>query len=248
MIIPALHKQLVALDRVLHRDLKLQSRPPDWTVAKGLNSLPVVASEFGDLCREYPVLFVRAGNDDKGQTQVAPIAAFGLSAQENLFLDGPRWRATYMPAALMAYPFSIARVDNQAQKALCVDMAWPGFSKTEGDALFNPDGSLGAHLQAMQKQLDQFDFEAQRTSAVCHFLVERELLREMRFDAELPGGEKLRVDGFLAVDQAKFAALPDADVLAMHHNGMLGLIHAHFISMANMRKLVQWRVECAAAG
>jgi hypothetical protein len=126
-------------------------------------------------------------------------------------------------------------------------MAWPGFSNTEGDALFNPDGSLGAHLQAMQKQLDQFDFEAQRTTAVGHFLVERELLREMRFDAELPGGEKLRVDGFLAVDQAKFGALSDADVLAMHRNGMLGLIHAHFISMANMRKLVQWRVERRAA-
>jgi hypothetical protein len=106
---------------------------------------------------------------------------------------------------------------------------------------------LGEHLQAMQKQLDQFDFEAQRTSAVCHFLVERELLREMRFDAELPGGEKLRVDGFLAADQAKFGALNDADVLAMHRNGMLGLIHAHFISMANLRKLVQWRVERGAA-
>jgi len=246
MIIPTLHKQLVPLDRVHHRELKMQSRAPDWTVAKDLNSLPVVAGEFGELCREYPVLFVRAGTDDKGHAQVAPIAAFGLAARENLFLDGPRWRATYMPAALMAYPFSIARVDNQAQKALCIDMAWPGFSTTEGAALFNADGSLGTHLQAMQQQLDQFDFEVQRTSAVCHFLVERELLREMRFDAELPSGEKLRVDGFLAVDQVKFAALRDADVLAMHHNGMLGLIHAHFTSMANMRKLVQWRMERAA--
>lgn len=248
MMIPLLHKQLVPLDRTTHRDLKMKPQPPDWSVARSLNALPVLATEFGDVCREYPILFVRGGPDDTGQAQVSPIAVFGLAAQENLYLDGTRWRAHYMPAALLAYPFSIARVAKQAEKALCIDMAWPGFSASEGERLFNDDGSLGAHLLAMQKQLHQFDFEAQRTAEVCRFLVDKELLRDMRFDAELPDGKKLQVEGFLTVDQAKFGALPDADVVLMHRNGLLGLVQAHFISMAHMRKLVQWRLERGAAG
>jgi hypothetical protein len=56
-------------------------------------------------------------------------------------------------------------------------------------------------------------------------------------------GQKLQVDGFLAVDEARFAALPDADVLSLQRSGMLGLIQAHFISLGNMRKLMQWRFD-----
>ncbi|MEO7851728.1 MAG: SapC family protein [Rubrivivax sp.] len=246
MNIPSLHKHLVALDRSAHRQLRIKPQAPDWTVASGLNSMPVLAVEFGDLCRDYPILFVRAPGTD-GAASVAPIAVFGLAPQENLFLDGARWRAQAMPAALVAYPFSIARVDKQQQKALCIDAAWPGFSQTEGQPLFNDDGSLGTHLQAMQKQLDQFDFEAQRTVEICRWLVEKQLLREMRFDADLPDGQKLQVEGFLTVDESKFAALGDADVLLIFRNGLLGLMQAHFISMGNMRKLVQWRVARAAA-
>ena len=244
MIIPALHKQPVPLDRTAHRDLRIKPQPTDWSVAAAMNSMPVLAVEFGDLCRDYPILFVRTGND--AAASVAPIAVFGLAAQENLFFDGVRWRANYMPTALVSYPFSIARVQGQEQKALCIDMSWPGFSRSEGTALFNDDGSLGTHLQAMQSQLDKLDFEAQRTAEICRWLVDKQLLREMRFDADLPDGQKLQVEGFLSLDEAKFAALADADVLTMFRNGLMGLMQAHVISMGNMRKLVQWRLERAA--
>ncbi len=39
------------------------------------------------------------------------------------------------------------------------------------------------------------------------------------------------------------AELPDADILQMHRSGVLGLIHAHCVSMGDMRKLVQWRSD-----
>ncbi|MGI9154960.1 MAG: SapC family protein, partial [Rubrivivax sp.] len=78
-------------------------------------------------------------------------------------------------------------------------------------------------------------------------LVKADLLTEMRFDATLPDGKTLTVDGFLAVDEKKFAALSDDKVLELHKNGALGLIHAHQISLRHMRRLVQWRQERAAA-
>ncbi len=244
MIIPSLHKQPVPLDRAAHRDLRIKPQATDWSIAAAMNSMPVLAVEFGDLCRDYPILFVRTGSDTTAS--VAPIAVFGLAAQENLFFDGGRWRAHYMPTALVSYPFSIARIDGQEQKALCIDMAWPGFSRTEGTALFNDDGSLGTHLQAMQTQLDKLDFEARRTAEMCQWLVDKQLLRDMRFDADLPDGQKLLVEGFLTIDDAKFAALDDADVVSMFRNGLMRMVQAHQISMVNMRKLVQWRLERAA--
>lgn len=100
----------------------------------------------------------------------------------------------------------------------------------------------------MTRQLEQFELEVQRTREIGRLLVEKDLLREMRFDAELPDGQKLQVDGFLTIDEKRVAALPDADILQMYRNGVMGLIHAHYVSMGNMRKLVQWRIDRLPAG
>ena len=155
----------------------------------------------------------------------------------------------YMPALLRAYPFGTGRVDgNAAQTVLSIDIGWAGLSHTDGVPLFEADGSPSAHLQAMQQAA-----RAAGSRGAAHARAEpaaassTELLREMRFDADLPDGQKLQVDGFLTVDEKKLAALPDADVLAMQRSGVLGLIYAHFVSLGNMRKLVHWRLERAAA-
>lgn len=247
MNIANLHKQMVALDRHLHRNLKLHQPQMDWSVAAALNALFVVGAEFGDVCREYAILFVRAGNDAQGRPQAAPIAALGLAQQENLYLDGGKWRALYMPALLRAYPFGIGHVGPDQRSVLSVDIAWAGLSQTEGLALFDDAGQPSEHLQTMNKQLEQLEIEVTRTRELGRWLLEKDLLRDMRFDADLPDGSKLKVDGFLTIDEKRLAALPDADVLAMHRNGVMGLVYAHFVSMGNMRKLVQWRLERQAA-
>ncbi|MGL6113265.1 MAG: SapC family protein [Rubrivivax sp.] len=248
MIVPNLHRQMVALDSNLHRELKLHQPALDWSIAGGMNALFVAGAEFGDVSREYPILFVRTGNDAQGKAQVAPIAALGLSPQENLFVDGTQWRALYLPVLLRAYPFAYAQVGTgQAgapmRSVLCVDIGWGGLSRSEGVPLFDGEGRPGEHLQSVSTLLERFEAEVQRTRDLCRVLLDKDLLRDMRFDAELTDGRKLQVDGFLTVDEKQLAALPDAELLAMHRNGMMGLIYAHFISMGNLRKLVQWRVQ-----
>ena len=247
MIDPVLHKQAVPLDRQRDRQLKINSTEMDWSIAADLNALFVMGVEFADISREYPILFVPAGAGDKGQATVAPVAAFGLRPGENLFLQGSRWRGLYIPALLRVYPFSLGRLDDSSGNVLCVDMAWKGLSNSEGVALFGDDGTPGDHLVTMNRQLETIETEVQRTQALCQMLMQKGMLREMRFDAELPSGEKLQAEGFLAIDEDKLAKLGDAEVLQLHHSGALGLIHAHQISLGNMRKLVQWRQERAAA-
>ena len=61
-------------------------------------------------------------------------------------------------------------------------------------------------------------------------------------NATLPDGRQHTVDGFLTVVDKKITELPDAVVGELHRSGVLGLIHAHQISLGNMARLVEWHV------
>ena len=73
-------------------------------------------------------------------------------------------------------------------------------------------------------------------------LLELDLLRSMRFDATLPDGQKITVDGILVIDDEKLVALPDAVVIELHRNRALDVIHAQQVSLGLMRALVERRI------
>lgn len=241
MIIPALHRQVVPMDSQAHRKLRVKPMA-DWRIASTLNSAFITASEMIDACREYPIVFVNAGKDAQGVAQVAPVAVFGLTNQENLYLDGPNWRASYLPAVLRLYPFLIGRIDAD-QFAVCIDVAWSGFSETEGQPLYDEQGELSELGRRVSEQLQNFEGEVQRTRNVCARFVELGLLNEMRFDLTASDGRTFAVDGFMTVNEEKLHALPDDKALELHRSGLLALLHAHMISMRNMQRLGQWKVE-----
>jgi hypothetical protein len=244
-----LHRQPAGLDSVQHRQLKLQLPVTDWSVAHQLNALFVAAGEFGEACREFPIVFVKAGKEPDGSDSIAPIAVLGLTQNSNLYLSGERWRAQYIPAVLRFYPFCIARIDEE-KFAVCIDAAWKGASADaghEGQRLFDDQGQPTELLKGMQTQLETLEAEIQRTRAVGKRFAELGLLQDMRFDVTLPDGSKHTVDGFMTLDDKKVTELPDNVVGELHRSGLLGLMHLHWVSMGNMRRLVDWHVERSAA-
>ena len=78
MINENLHKTPVALDRVKHRQLKLDRSARDLNRQKSLNAFFVSVGEFAEACKDYPVVWVAAGKGADGKPQVAPLAIFGL--------------------------------------------------------------------------------------------------------------------------------------------------------------------------
>jgi SapC len=241
-----LHRQPHALDSIQHRSMTLKVPTTDWAVADKLNALFVAAAEFGDVCREFPIVFVKAGTEADGSPAIAPVAIFGLDPDQNLFVANGRWRGQYIPAVLRAYPFCIARMDEE-RFAICVDLAHDGFREADGERLFLDDGKPTDMLKGMTTHLENLEVEIQRTRLIGKRLLELDLLREMRFDATLPDGRQHTVDGFLTVDDKKVTELPDNVVMELHRNGILGLIHLHWVSMGNMRKLADWHAERTAA-
>ncbi len=242
MIDPTLFVEAQALDRAQHRALRVDFNRVRVERTAGLNSLFIAAVEFGDVCREYPIVFVEAGTNEAGQTEVAPVAVLGLAPGENLLLDGSTWAARYVPALLRGYPFGIARVD--AENFVVVFDAKSGDLGAEGgEAIFNDAGEPTPALDERRRFVEEFEREAQRTRFACQRLLELDLLRPMRFDATLPDGTTVSVEGFRTVNEERMASLSDAQVLELHKSGLLGLIHAHQISLGVMRILVERRLE-----
>jgi hypothetical protein len=234
-----MYGSLVPLDRSLHQNLRLNTDLPVVSRVAGLNSLFLAVVEFAEACKEYPIVFVRVGEvPADGKQAVAPLAVLGLKTGSNLFVKDNSWTGNYVPAYLRRYPFSMARIDQESDSmAVCYDSEWAGFSQTEGTMLFGADNEPSEFLKNVQNFLESFEQEAERTRLICQQLNELDLFREMRFEATLASGEKLDVDGFLAVDEKKLAELPDDKVLQLHRSGLLSLLEMHRVSMGNMSRL-----------
>ncbi len=243
MINQLLHRDPTGVDSQQHRQVRLKVPVTDWHLADKLNAAFLTGVEFGDAARDFPIVFVRAGEGTDGKPEIAPIAVLGMVQNENLYVDADgKWRGRYIPASLATYPFAVGRIDEE-RFAVCMDAAWPGVNTTEGEALFTEAGEPTEFLKQTQQQLETLETETQRTRILCRRLWDLGLLTDMRFDAKLHDGRELAVDGFLAIDEAKLTALPEAEVVDLHRSGLLGLMHAHFVSMGHMRRLLDWHVE-----
>lgn len=238
MNLPPMYRSLVALDRVQHRDLRFRQDLVNLEPARNLNSMFLNVVEFADAVQDFPIVFVRVGQTQDGKpAPLMPLAVLGLKPGENLFIKDGKWDAEYAPAYMRRYPFAMARVDQGDQRVVSMDEQFEGFSKTEGQALFDDKGEPTEFAQSVLQFLEQYEAEVDRTRAVCDVLDTMDILEPMRFEATMDGGEKVEVDGFLAVNEEKYAKLDDAKVLDLFRRGLLQLIEAHRLSMRNMRRL-----------
>lgn len=235
---PPMYGELQPLDREAHKNLKLDTGQAVVNRVVDQNSVFLAAVEFGDACKEFPIVFVRAGTaGPDNKPAVAPLAVLGLKQGSNLYVEDGKWTGNYVPAYVRRYPFAMARLDGNANNlAVCFDSKWAGFNETTGEALFK-DGQPTEFLNNAKTFLENFEQESERTRLICNLLVEMDLLQDMRFEATLPNGEKIDVEGFLALDEKKYGELPDDKVLQLHRNGLIALIEMHRLSLGNMNRL-----------
>ena len=239
-----LYRRPVPLDSARHARRRVLPLS-DWRFCANQHAAYLTVTEIPHAALEFPVVFVRDGET------VSPVILLGLEAGENLFvdLDTGTWRARYVPAAFRRYPFITSQAQPGQPAQVLVDEDWAGFGETEGEPLFGPspaDGGQAGQTPALARALEflqRFEDEVARTRAFCTRLAELEILEPMKVDATLPGERKLRVDGFEAVEESRLAALPDATVLELFRNGMLGMLQLHLASVANVRNVVDRKGE-----
>ena len=227
------YEKPVALDREKHRKLKVRATGSFGFAGKA-NSLYLAGVEFNEACKEFAIVFTRAGG---GRT--VPVAMLGLRSRENLFVDAQgKWDASYIPAFVRRYPFVLAELPGRSEMAVCVDEAFTGLNSSDGEALFDAKGGDTPFLQNALDFLSRYQAEYLRTEAFCQRLEQAGLLMEMNAKADLVDGRSFTINGLMIVDEKKLLALPDATVLSLLRSGELHLISMHLVSLSNMQKLV----------
>ncbi|MDP2824050.1 MAG: SapC family protein [Sulfuritalea sp.] len=224
------YERVVALNDNTHARLRVRPAT-SFAYAARTNSVPLLASEFFEAAREYPIVFAR------GEAGPVPAALLGLRESENLYVDSEgKWDARYVPAFVRRYPF-VPGKGAQGELLVCIDEASRCFDTEEGEPLFVA-GKPGAQLEHAMKFLKEFHQSVAATELLGRRLQDLGLLRQADSVAQLNDGTRFRLNGLNVVDEARLRALDRDTVQELFANGALAVIHAHLISLGNLGALV----------
>lgn len=229
------YERAVALNRDRHQKLKIKAIPDHYAFAAKTNALPIAATEFDDVARHYPIVFV---GEEPGP--FSAVALLGLRDRENLFVSANgEWEPdTYIAAFARRYPFILADMEEPDRFAVCVDESYAGLNEKEGEALFGADGKETPYMERVLNFLQTFHAEILRTRLFANRLAELGLLVPKVITVER-AGQKQHLQGLRIVDAARLGGIDDARVVELFRSGYLGWIHAHLLSLGNIAQLAR---------
>jgi hypothetical protein len=215
----------------------------DYSFARGINSIPVVAAEFAAAARDHSIVF--AGPDDAPM----PFLVLGLQRGQNLYVgaDG-RWNAHYVPAFARRYPFVFAMEPDGERAVLCVDESFPGLNtEGRGQRLFGDDGKPSEYTSNMMKFLQDYQSQVALTRRFGQRLAELKLLDPMQAQLTGAGGERAQVTGFKVVSRERLKQLDGAVLSELARSDGLELLFLHLQSLGNFNELRDRFARIAAA-
>jgi hypothetical protein len=231
------------LDNVAHKDLRVRLK---YGAEFGDNVGTVLAfpTEFADLQREYPIFFRR---DTDGE--YFAVALLGFAGDENLYLDGDRWDAFYLPGIVGRGPFMIGFQERQEgaetkrQAVMHVDMDHPRISQTEGERVFLEQGGYSPYLQRVTRVLDGLHEGYSVTKSMFTAFNELGLIAPVEMEVKLTGQQPLNLQGFYSIDREKLAELPAEALQKMNRTGLLQGAYLILASQANLEKLIDRKIR-----
>lgn len=230
------------LDNVQHAALRLR-RGHGARFGEAVNQVAVFASEFAQVQREYPILFARA---PEGALQA--VAILGFDRDENLFLDGERWDAGYVPALLRRRPFTIGA--ENGEPVVCIDLADPRVAgeSEDGDPVFKAHGGNAPALEAALDALRALQAGSAIAAAMTALFDDLGLVEPVRLQVQFDEHTGVDFDGYLAVVPEKIAALEGAALERLNKAGLLDAAVFAAASLGTMQRLIARKRRKLAAG
>ncbi len=203
--------QLVALNSEQHRALRLRSLHP-----QDRHFVEIMASEFASAAASCPIFLVKSA--ETGAFYAG--AMFGFKIGENLLADDTdEAPPPFRPLDQLREGFYVS------DEEIAIDPASPRFSESEGEPLFDMDGSPAEVLRRMQRVLAGLVSGKRETEAFIAALLRFKLVEPMDVTLKFDDGEKLVLQGLYTVSLDGLQALDDADVLELFRNGHLQLAY-----------------------
>ncbi|RVU34352.1 multidrug transporter [Rheinheimera riviphila] len=232
--------KIALLNSVEHQPLKVIT---ERGAAYGDNLwfTPTFPLEFRSVQAQYPIFF----HKDQQTGKLYPVALFGFSHQENLFLQSNNWQHSYIPLSVLRLPFLIGQqtvredgVEHQ-QRVIHIDVEHPRVSKAQGEALFLPFGGNSPYLEQVAGMLETLHFGLQDSQQFVEQLLALELLEAFALDVQLDDGTKHQMIGFYTINEDKLKALSAEALTALHQRGYLQAIYMALASQSNIRNLLK---------
>ncbi|HEV7288150.1 SapC family protein [Sphingomonas sp.] len=235
------HVLLTAED---HRDLRVR-RERDATLGDAVMFCVTTPDEFRQVQAHYPILFRRNTERD----EFLAVALLGFEDGENLFLEGDRWDAAYIPLAIDIQPFLIGGSGSaDAPKQVHVDLASPRIADAEGVRVFDDTGRPTPYLETIAEQLGVLDAGWQGSSDFFAALRRHDLIEALTLEVTLDNGSVNRLVGFHTVNEDRLRGL-DGDALAdLHRDGHLMPLFMAVASIGNFTALVARKNRRVADG
>jgi len=229
-----IYQDVVPLSAERHRDRSVKL-VGNYRFASAVNSVPLLAAEFGAAAGDLPIIFAGEG------ANTVPAALLGFAPDENLMVDADGvWRDGYIPAFLRRYPFVFTESDDRSTLTLCIDEAFEGINSDGiGERLFDTQGNRTQFLESTLGFVSQYQAQFNRTRVFCERLSRLGLLKPAQARRSGEGGATITVGGFSIVDRDKLKAIPDEDLRTMLDTDELEMVFLHLHSLSNIQRIAR---------
>ncbi len=227
------------LSNVEHKDLKVDTRHSE-EYGDNVNCALAFSTEFGELQKEYPILFYK---DPETSTILAHVI-LGFDRNENLFLGADGWTGNYVPAILDRGPFLIGFQDQQTDGSLQkepvihIDMDDPRVGVDDGQAVFLPFGGESPYLEKIMRTLQVIHQGADRDKALFPLLEAMDLLQPVSIEVTLSNVEKINLSDYYSINAEKLRQLDGESLEKLNRQGALSLAFFALSSLTNIQHLI----------
>jgi hypothetical protein len=227
------------LNNVTHKDLRVITRY-GAEFGDNVGTVLTFPTEYADMQREFPIFFRK----DPVSGEYQSVALLGFAKNENLFLDGGRWNASYVPGIIARGPFLIGFqeqvIDGEPRKepVIHVDLDNPRVSTTEGEPVFMPQGGNSPYLNHVAGILAGVREGIEISKAMFAAFREFDLIEPVKLDVKLTDAEGYSVVGLETISASKLAQLDGAALVKLNQLGFLQGAFLVLASMNNVRRLM----------
>ncbi|WP_231902393.1 SapC family protein [Microbulbifer thermotolerans] len=233
----------VLLDNVTHKNLRVITRSGK-AFGDSVNLVPVFPPEFGDVQREYPILLRK---EKEGGYQA--LALLGFDVGENLFLEGDRWQASYIPGVIARGPFMIGfqqwERDGELlrEPVIHVDMNSPRIRDggEEGEPVFLPYGGNSPYLERIAAILRAIHQGVTVSKTMYAALESLGLIEPVNIQIEIHRDQHYDLQGYFTIADEKLAELRGDALEELNRAGFLGGAFLLRASLNNVKKLIEMK-------
>jgi hypothetical protein len=235
-----LYKSPEPLNPTAHKGMGLKWSDRPFEFLAETHFVPVTMGEFAQCAPSYPIIFL-------GE-QKTPVAAMGLTAGQNLFVDpenGQFERFNYLPAFVRRYPFVAAsHTDETDRFTVCIDTGSHLFSDNPDEPLFNAEGQPSEFLNRAIDFVRRYEGDVATTRTFIERMDELDLFDQQQAtfqprDAQgNPDGDPQVIATYQAVSGEKLKTVDPKVLAELRDNAYLGAIYAHMLSVGRWESLI----------